>query len=76
MMPGRDGLEVLRDLRSRSAWDNCRVILLTALSADADVLRGWSSGTDYYLTKPFDIDHLRRVGEQLLRGESLEPETA
>lgn len=71
MLPGRDGLSVLRELRTRPGWEECRVIVLTALDADADVWRGWSSGADYYLTKPFDLDHLRVVVMRLLRGDPL-----
>lgn len=66
MLPGRDGLEVLRELRTRPRWDACPVIVLTALGTDEDVWRGWTSGADYYLTKPFDLDQLREVGQRLL----------
>jgi DNA-binding response OmpR family regulator len=68
MLPGRDGLEILRDLRSRTSWEGCRAILLTALDEDEDVWRGWASGADYYLTKPFDLDDLREVSARLLAG--------
>ncbi len=74
MLPGRDGLTVLRDLRSREDWEGCRAIVLTALADDADVWRGWTSGADYYLTKPFDLDHLREVAARLLRGEPIAAE--
>jgi DNA-binding response OmpR family regulator len=60
MMPGRDGFEVLSALKSTPDTRHIPVILLTARSADADVWEGWKSGTDYYMTKPFDIDELLR----------------
>ncbi len=71
MLPGTNGFSVLQSLRERSGWDRTRVIVLTALDADADVWRGWANGTDYYLTKPFDLAQLRTVSERLLAGEDL-----
>lgn len=61
MMPEVDGLEVLRQLRTMPAWRDTKVIVSTALASDADLWAGWSAGADYYLTKPFDLDHLRDV---------------
>ncbi len=49
-MPGIDGLEVLRQVRSRSTVP---VILLTARTDEVDVLVGLSLGADDYITKPF-----------------------
>src|SRR5687767_8075495 len=53
MMPGIDGFETLRRVRAKS---QVPVILLTARSGDADVSRGFHSGADDYLTKPFNPD--------------------
>lgn len=60
MMPGIDGLSVLRNLRSDPATENIPVVLLTAKTADPDVWAGWESGASYYMAKPFDIDCLLR----------------
>ena len=49
-MPGIDGLDVLRQVRNRSAVP---VILLTARTDEVDVLVGLSLGADDYITKPF-----------------------
>lgn len=68
MMPGTDGLEVLRELRTREGWSEVPVVVCTALGADEDIWRGWSSGADYYLVKPFDLDELRGVVLRLLAG--------
>lgn len=38
--------------------------------------RGWASGADYYLTKPFDLDDLREVASRLLADEPLEADLA
>ena len=50
MMPGTDGIEVLRKLRATSELP---VILLTARSEEVDTLLGLSMGADDYVTKPF-----------------------
>jgi len=74
MLPDVDGLSVLRALRSHAGWEDTKVVLLTALGADDDVWRGWASGTDYYLTKPFELPELRAIAERLLSGEDLSGE--
>jgi DNA-binding response OmpR family regulator len=66
MLPGMDGVEVLRSLRTRS---EVPVILLTARSEEVDKLIGLSVGADDYLTKPFSPRELvARVKAVLRRG--------
>ena len=54
MMPYMDGFEVLKNLKADPATAEIPVIMLTAKAQDADVFRGWQSGVDCYLTKPFN----------------------
>ena len=54
MMPHMDGFEVLKRLKSDDKTKNIPVVMLTAKAQDADVFRGWASGVDCYLTKPFN----------------------
>lgn len=54
MMPYMDGFEVLQNLRKNPGTRDLPVIMLTAKAQDADVFRGWQSGVDCYLTKPFN----------------------
>lgn len=54
MMPYMDGFEVLQNLRRNPATREIPVIMLTAKAQDADVFKGWQSGVDLYLTKPFN----------------------
>ena len=69
MMPGTDGLEVLRRLRSTS---NVPVILLTARSDEVDTLVGLSVGADDYMTKPFRPRELvARIKTVLRRASSV-----
>jgi DNA-binding response OmpR family regulator len=66
MMPGRDGFDVLEQLKARPRTAVIPVVLLTAKAADADVWEGWKSGADYYMTKPFDPGELARFAHQVL----------
>lgn len=54
MMPGMSGFEVLEKLKSNPDSKDIPVIMLTARAQDTDVLRGWQSGVELYLTKPFN----------------------
>jgi DNA-binding response OmpR family regulator len=56
MLPGRDGLSILRNLRERKV--SLPVILLTARSELNERLEGLNLGADDYLTKPFHIEEL------------------
>ena len=68
MMPGTDGIEVLRRLRTTS---EVPVILLTARSEEVDKLVGLSVGADDYVTKPFSPRELvARIKAVLRRGAS------
>ena len=54
MMPEMTGFEVLEALKKDPDTAEIPVIMLTARAQDADVLRGWQSGVECYLTKPFN----------------------
>jgi DNA-binding response OmpR family regulator len=56
MMPGKSGFEVAAELRGRG--DYTPILMLTALGRPEDVLLGFESGADDYLTKPFDLNIL------------------
>jgi two-component system, OmpR family, response regulator ResD len=68
MMPGPDGIALCRALRDRSGF-RVPVILLTALSEEADRIAGLEVGADDYVTKPFSPRELAlRVRSVLRRG--------
>ena len=72
MLPGRDGLAVLRELRREGRTSP--VLLLTARSATEDKVAGLDLGADDYLTKPFDFAELvARVRALLRRGSAAAP---
>lgn len=72
MMPIMDGFEVLRTLKADQATRDIPVIMLTAKAQDADVFRGWQSGVDSYLTKPFNpmelLSFIERIFASLEEG--------
>lgn len=72
MMPYMDGFEVLQNLKKNASTRDIPVIMLTAKAQDADVFRGWQSGVDCYLTKPFNpkelIAFVRRIFKSLEDG--------
>ncbi|MFN8589089.1 MAG: response regulator transcription factor [Candidatus Eisenbacteria bacterium] len=53
MLPGRNGLEILREVRAEPATADLPVLVLTARGAEMDKLLGFEHGADDYLTKPF-----------------------
>lgn len=67
-LPGRNGLEVLRNLRRQGK--HLPVLILTARDAVADRVTGLDAGADDYLMKPFDLDELAARVRALLRRSS------
>jgi DNA-binding response OmpR family regulator len=67
LLPGKDGLQVCRDLRRRRV--RTPVIMLTARDTVDDRVLGLDSGADDYLVKPFAIQELRARLRALLRRE-------
>jgi len=59
MMPGLDGLELCRKIRSLKRHEYIYVILLTAKSGKENFLEGMEAGADDYLTKPVDLAELK-----------------
>ncbi len=55
-LPGRDGLDVLTELRRKHV--RLPIIVLTARSTTADVVTGLDLGADYYISKPFRLAEL------------------
>jgi DNA-binding response OmpR family regulator len=72
MMPGRDGLSVLKEIRKEGI--NTPVLMLTALGDLDDRIRGLDQGADDYLAKPFSMSELlARIRAMLRRGRGGNP---
>ncbi len=75
MMPEMDGFEALKKLKENPATRDIPVIMLTAKAQDADVFRGWQSGADLYLTKPFNPAELLSFVKRLLASQNVTEKT-
>ncbi|AFZ11038.1 response regulator receiver protein [Crinalium epipsammum PCC 9333] len=60
-MPGVDGLELCRTLRSLPQFSELPIVMLTARDGAFDRVQGRLAGATEYLTKPFDAEQLRQV---------------
>src|ERR1700749_1881841 len=65
MMPNKDGFAVARKIRQQS--DMVPILFLTARSLEEDRIKGFTSGADDYITKPFSIQELLMRMEVFLR---------
>jgi twitching motility two-component system response regulator PilG len=66
-MPGIDGLELCRTVRSIPQFQNLPIIMLTARDGAFDKVQGRLAGASEYLTKPFDDKKLSEVVAQVLQ---------
>lgn len=76
MLPGEDGLELLRRLKSSSKTREIPVIMVTAKGAEYDKVIGLDSGADDYVTKPFGMMELVSRIKAVLRRSGRTPEKA
>jgi len=67
MLPGENGMSILRRLRAQAATKNIPIILLTAKGAEYDRVHGLNEGADDYITKPFSVVELAARVKALLR---------
>ena len=66
MLPGKDGLDVLREVRADPALQATVIILLTARDEPGDVTHGLQRGADWYVTKPFRPGDIATVARRFL----------
>ena len=58
MMPGIDGFEVIRRLRADSATADIRIVILSALNSNEDVVKGFDLGANDFIMKPIIMEKL------------------
>jgi DNA-binding response OmpR family regulator len=65
MMPEMDGHELVKSVREDPALADIPIIMLTAMAHEENMIQGYNSGTDLYLTKPFEpaelVSFVRRI---------------
>lgn len=67
MLPGIDGIELLRRIRANAALKQIPIIMATAKGSEYDRIQGLDLGADYYLTKPFGVMELISCVKAVLR---------
>ena len=67
MIPGKDGYDVCKDIRSKVEIKNTSIIMLTAKSEEFDKILGLELGADDYITKPFSVRELLARVKAVLR---------
>ena len=75
MLPGIDGMEILKELRKNPQTQHLPVIMLTARTSEYDKITGLDSGADDYVAKPFGVMELiARIKAVLRRSSRIENE--
>lgn len=74
MLPGMDGLEIMRQLRGDEKLKSVPIIMLTARSEEIDKVLGLEMGADDYITKPFSVRELNARIKALLRRATVQEE--
>lgn len=67
MLPGEDGLAILKTIRSTPEYSKLPVIMVTAKTSEIDAVKGLDLGADDYITKPFGVMELISRVKALLR---------
>ena len=76
MLPGLNGLDVCKKIRSNSEFDSIPILIISAKSEELDVVLGLELGADDYVAKPFSTKVLfSRIKAILRRGKETEKET-
>lgn len=76
MLPDRDGLDILKDLRARVETRRLPIIMVTAKTTEIDKVKGLDQGADDYIAKPFGVMELiSRVKALLRRTSGLQEDT-
>jgi len=66
MLPHHDGFEVCQRIRQNPAWNDVKIVMLTAKGREVEIARGLAVGADAYVTKPFSTRELvERVRQEL-----------
>ena len=72
MLPGISGIDVCRLIKSEIETSDIKIIILTALSQEKDIVKGLESGADDYITKPFSVKVLNARIQSVLRRNNME----
>jgi DNA-binding response OmpR family regulator len=66
MMPRMSGYDLCQSVRENPAWNNIKIVMLSARGREIDVTKGIAVGADAYVTKPFSTKELVATVKRLL----------
>jgi DNA-binding response OmpR family regulator len=66
MMPRLNGFDVCRRIRQNPAWQDIKIIMLTAKGREAEITKGLALGANTYITKPFSTRELLAEVKRIL----------
>ena len=69
MLPGRSGIELLRELRAEPGLEEVPVVVVSAWQTGGDNRAALEAGADAFLGKPFNVDELSAIVHALLEDE-------
>ena len=73
-MPDEDGIQLCSRLRRDRRFDTIPIIFLSGLADEATVRKGFASGADYYLPKPFELMELSQIIETFIGRKHRHPD--
>ena len=66
MLPGKDGVSLMREIRENPLTQRLPVVMLSAKRDEQTMWNGWRAGCDLYLSKPFDSEELVRAMRKVM----------
>ena len=66
LMPVMDGFEVIEAVRENPAWKDVKIVVLSALNSNEDIVKAYNLGADDFITKPIVMDKLLNTIAKLL----------
>jgi two-component system alkaline phosphatase synthesis response regulator PhoP len=73
MLPGMDGIAIIRQLKSHPEWSKIPILVISAKTSEVDKVIGLDTGADDYLAKPFGVlELISRVKALLRRAEPID----
>ena len=69
MLPDMDGIQVCEKIKTNPVTGNVKVLMLTAYDTDESFDKSIMKKADWYMVKPFNVNHLLKIVNKLLKGD-------
>ncbi|MGC8867000.1 MAG: response regulator [Elusimicrobiales bacterium] len=73
MMPGIDGMEICKRIKSNPETKNIKVIIMSGKSYEKEKQRAMMLGAEYFITKPYDVEKFSKLVKEILQGSPTVP---